>query len=153
MTSYWARWRVKSPASRLFTQLLLKAQIKENIKAPCHWPLGGEFPAQKASNTETVSIWWRHHVGMCKETVRESSDPLIFVLVVSQTSRKHIVYVHNFRLFWEQITLVQGYYAIINSARTYSANIYKDVVKLQIYTLVDFPLKGPVLWKFDFLCC
>ena len=31
-----------------------------------HWPLcgkfTGEFPAQKASNAETVSIWWRHHV-------------------------------------------------------------------------------------------
>ena len=25
-------------------------------------PLTGEFPAHKASNTENVSIWWRHHV-------------------------------------------------------------------------------------------
>ena len=25
-------------------------------------PGTGEFPAQKASNTENVSIWWRHHV-------------------------------------------------------------------------------------------
>ena len=25
-------------------------------------PLIGEFPAQKASNAENVSIWWRHHV-------------------------------------------------------------------------------------------
>ena len=24
-------------------------------------PATGEFPAQKASNTENVSIWWRHH--------------------------------------------------------------------------------------------
>ena len=22
----------------------------------------GEFPAQRASNAENVSIWWRHHV-------------------------------------------------------------------------------------------
>ena len=44
---------------------LFKAQIKENIKAPRHWPLWreftGEFPAQRASNTENVSIWWRHY--------------------------------------------------------------------------------------------
>ena len=46
---------------------VIQAQIKENIKAPCYWPLGGEFtvdgefPAQMASNTENVSIWWRHH--------------------------------------------------------------------------------------------
>ena len=45
----------------------IQAQIKENIKAPRHWPLcgeftdDGEFPAQKASNAENVSIWWRHH--------------------------------------------------------------------------------------------
>ena len=25
-------------------------------------PWTGEFPAQKASNAENVSIWWRHHV-------------------------------------------------------------------------------------------
>ena len=25
-------------------------------------PVTGEFPAQMASNTENVSIWWRHHV-------------------------------------------------------------------------------------------
>ena len=45
----------------------VQAQIKEDIKAPRHWPLcgvspvTGEFPAQKASNAENVSIWWRHH--------------------------------------------------------------------------------------------
>ena len=42
-------------------------QIKENSKAPRHWlcawnsPMTSEFPAQKASYTENVSIWWRHH--------------------------------------------------------------------------------------------
>ena len=60
-------WRLKSPASRLFTQSFIRAQIKEYIKAPRHWPLcgeftgTGEFPAQRASNAENVSIWWRHH--------------------------------------------------------------------------------------------
>ena len=43
------------------------AQIKENIKALCHWTLCGELtghrwiPAQRAGNGENVSIWWRHH--------------------------------------------------------------------------------------------
>ena len=43
-------------------------QTKENFKAPRHWPLWQEFtgdrwiPAQKASNAENISIWWRHHV-------------------------------------------------------------------------------------------
>ena len=67
MTSYWAPWRLKSPVSRLFTQPFIQGVVKENIKAPRHWPLRvnspvtGEFPAQRASNAETASIWWRHH--------------------------------------------------------------------------------------------
>ena len=39
MTWQWAPWRLKSPASRLFTQPFVQAQIKENIKAPRHWRL------------------------------------------------------------------------------------------------------------------
>ena len=27
-------------------------------------PVSGEFPAQRASNPENVSIWWRHHAGL-----------------------------------------------------------------------------------------
>ena len=56
-----------APASPLFTQPFIQAKIKENIKAPRHWPLckeftgDGEFPAQMASNAKDVSIWWRHH--------------------------------------------------------------------------------------------
>ena len=53
---------------------VIQAQIKENIKAPRHWPLcgevtgTGEFPAQRVSNTENVSIWWRHHYIEWKDT-------------------------------------------------------------------------------------
>ena len=67
MTSWWPRWRLQSPASRLFTQSFIQTQMKENIKAPRHWPLCGEFtgtgdfPVQRASDAENVSIWWRHH--------------------------------------------------------------------------------------------
>ena len=58
---YLTTW-LKSPASLLFTQSYIQTQIKENIKAPRHWPLWGEFTAQMASNADNVSIWWRHHV-------------------------------------------------------------------------------------------
>ena len=60
----WKRWRLKSPASRLFTEPFIQAQFKEYIKAPRNWPLWGEFtsfPTQRASNGENVSIWWLHH--------------------------------------------------------------------------------------------
>ena len=51
----------------MITQPFIQTQITENIKAPRHWPLcgeftgTGEFPAQRASYAENVSIWWRHH--------------------------------------------------------------------------------------------
>ena len=60
VTSLWARWRLKSPASRLFTQPFIKAQFKENIKAPRHWPLWGEItgdqwiPRTKSSSVDDV---------------------------------------------------------------------------------------------------
>ena len=53
---------------RIVYSPFLQAQIKRNIKAPRHWPcegnspVTGEFPAQRASNAENISIWWRPHV-------------------------------------------------------------------------------------------
>ena len=47
VTSLWGRWRLKSPASRLFTQPFIQVQIKQNIKTRCHWPLYGEFTGDR----------------------------------------------------------------------------------------------------------
>ena len=82
VTSWCAPLRLTLPASRLFTQHFIQAQIKENIKVPRHWPLCGEFtgdrwiPAQWASNAENISIWWRHHgtlqqpQGICLQMIK-----------------------------------------------------------------------------------
>ena len=40
-------------------------------------PVTGEFPAQRASNAENVSIWWRHH-GMTERFVVVIKLPFIF---------------------------------------------------------------------------
>ena len=37
-----SQWRLKSSASSLYTQPFIQEEIKENIKAPRHWPLCGE---------------------------------------------------------------------------------------------------------------
>ena len=41
-----------------------KKKSKPRVTGLCagNSPGTGEFPAQKASNAENVSIWWRHHV-------------------------------------------------------------------------------------------
>ena len=41
------RLRLKSPASRLFTQPSIPTQIKENIKYPRPWPFCGEFDVDR----------------------------------------------------------------------------------------------------------
>ena len=40
-------------------------------------PLTGEFPTQRASNVENVSIWWRHHAYSLLSPVVVSSVDLI----------------------------------------------------------------------------
>ena len=63
MTSLWARWRLKSPAFRLFVQPFVQTQIKEISKLRftglCEGnPLvTGGFPSQRTSNAENISIW------------------------------------------------------------------------------------------------
>ena len=68
MTSQWAWRRLKLPASRMFTQPLIQAQIKKKLQSSASLafvqgilPVTDDFPAQMASKAENVSIWWRHH--------------------------------------------------------------------------------------------
>ena len=67
VTSQWARLRLKSPASRLFTQRVSMRRSNKTSKLRVtglcagNSPVTGEFPTQMASNAENVSIWWRHH--------------------------------------------------------------------------------------------
>ena len=55
VTSQWLPWRLKSPAPKKTSKPALLALCEGNS------PVTGEFPAQKASNAEKASIWWRHH--------------------------------------------------------------------------------------------
>ena len=49
--------------NRLFRRSSKKIS-KLRVTGLCVWnsPMTGEFPAQRASNADDVSIWWRHHV-------------------------------------------------------------------------------------------
>ena len=67
MTSQWARWRLKSPASRLFTQ-------------PRHWPLWGEF-----------TIWWSHH----GKATHKSGKPGMFIICLHWVFKSYTEVVHK----------------------------------------------------------
>ena len=50
--------------SNIYSRHRSKKTSKLQVTGLCEGnsPVTGEFPAQGASNTENVSIWWRHHV-------------------------------------------------------------------------------------------
>ena len=101
------RWRLKSPASRLFTQSFIQTQIKENVKAPRHWPFcgeftgTGEFPAQRASYAEHVSIWSRHHV----LTILWTFPAVLFVLL---KKFRELIQYHRGLCWWLGLQLVHA---------------------------------------------
>ena len=74
VTSWWAGWRFKLPAPRLFTQPFVQAQIKETLKAPRHWPLWREFTGDRwipgPVTRKMFPFWWRHHVLASKDNTQ-----------------------------------------------------------------------------------
>ena len=67
MTSSWARWGLNHPCLDCFLNCLFRLWSKKTsnlrVTGLCEGnsPVTGEFPTQRASNAENVSIWWRHH--------------------------------------------------------------------------------------------
>ena len=61
MTSQWARWRFKSPVSRLCTQPFVQAKLPVTGLCEGNVPVTGEFPAQRVSDAVNVSIQCWHH--------------------------------------------------------------------------------------------
>ena len=51
-----------------------KKTSKLRVTGLCGWnsPVTGEFHAQRASNAENVSIWWRHHVNTLRSEHKRS---------------------------------------------------------------------------------
>ena len=89
MTSYWAPWRLNSLASRFYHVYSGADQRKHQSSTSLAFvrgisPVTGEFPSQRASNVETVSIWRRHHglfgwyVGVHWVRVMSTIKPLIW---------------------------------------------------------------------------
>ena len=71
----WARWHLKSRRLDYLLNRLFRRRSKKTSKLRvtglCEGksPVTGEFPVQRGSNAENVSIWWRHacvyfYVGM-----------------------------------------------------------------------------------------
>ena len=81
--SPWARWRLKSPASWQLTHQFVQVQVKENIKAPRHWPLWGEFtddrwiPPQRAIYQHAIRLLANFVLGFMSWTIFARNSNLI----------------------------------------------------------------------------
>ena len=115
MTSQWAQMRLKSPALRLFTQPFVPAQIKENIKAPRHWPLRGEFPAQRASKSENVPF---------DDVITNGT---IAVFMGPKFVTQNIIKVHNQRVQWLQ--QYDKHFWVVRIGRTYKTKLVEKKIK------------------------
>ena len=55
-------------------------------------PATGEFPTQRASNAECVSVWWRHHAHLHDEVMIRKRFPCY---CVSGIRRSSVVFTHK----------------------------------------------------------
>ena len=159
VTSYCARWLLKSSASRLLTQTFIQAQIKENIKAPRHWPLCGEFtvdrwiPRTNAINAEIVSIRWRHdgHLPTPSSPIwyhSEYSTSLLYKTPRSKPALNKLFQfaIHTFVLKWNILfILVSEMTYIYNTSGdiTLSVTISQSVYNLgMLWHLLNWSIGG-----------
>ena len=57
-----------------------------------------EFPAQRASNAENLSSWWRHHDYFCFRSRNLSLNCVIFICIISIFWHGHFIYSELFVL-------------------------------------------------------
>ena len=72
VTSLWARWRLKLPASWSFIQLLVQAQIKENIRALRHCVKGIHRWLVNSPQSPVNSLHKRQWRGKCLHLMTSS---------------------------------------------------------------------------------
>ena len=120
MTSYWARWRLKSAASWLFTQPVFRRRSKKTSKlrvtGHCEGnsPVTGELTTQRASKAENISIWWRHHedqagYGLVQYRISlNSRETLVFLKIHLRMDA--ILYYITWTISKVSITMIRGIY-------------------------------------------
>ena len=100
-----------APASRLFTQPFIQAQIKENIKAPRDWPLCGEFtgPGEFPTHKGPVTRKCFHLMtSSCLMTYARGCVVLCFVYFGYQILCALYTF-YNFCTMYRFITFIQSF--------------------------------------------
>ena len=81
------QWRHNEHNGVLFAQPFIQARPKKtstlHVIGLCEGnsPVNGEFPAQRASNAENVSIWWRHR-GVRSTCTKSHKTPKTYTMSI-----------------------------------------------------------------------
>ena len=82
LTSQWARWRLKSPASRLFTQLFIQVQIKK-----------------KHQSSASLAFMWRIHRGPVNSPHKRPVTRKMFHLMTSSWEAIWLLISLNYQIY------------------------------------------------------
>ena len=98
--SYWARWRDKSPAYRLFAQSFVQRQMKENIEAPCSCMIYQHTRFIFATADMVLRIVWWRGIRLTNKSDSTESLSLLFLSTflskcVRSVSIYHTIYIYH----------------------------------------------------------
>ena len=103
--------RIDCLLHRLFMRISKKtSKLRVTGLGEGNSPVTGEFPSQRASNAENVSIWWRHHALITGDRWLHSHGngslvPIVFYRIINQFSFCKVS--HNFLgVSWKNITII-----------------------------------------------
>ena len=119
MTSYWAWWRFKSPASPLFTQPFIQENIKENIKAQRHWPFCGEFTSDRwipRKNGQWRGKCFHLMTSSCKR-VDSDHTSILFVDMANDNTTLTLIFLQHSHITKIHSLYINGFLAGIASVR------------------------------------
>ena len=149
------RWRFKSTASPLFTQPFIQEQIKENIKAPRHWPLWGDIighrrpVTRKCFHLMTSSCFLKHEASLIFIETHFMLFPPVelwfllpkdWLLLFDPTGKTDSTKLHSKRswlyfVFYDKQAVMSFFW--------YQADIESRVIILDLWVLMCFLLSPP----------
>ena len=106
-------------------------------------PVTGEFPAQRASNAENASIWWRHHESNCSQywtmncrPQRDKSNGLAFMWI-----KNSVYWIYFAKNTYNQVYAWCRKYTKKDTAKDAPVNNY-ELLNIQACSFLIFRNRG-----------
>ena len=113
----------------VYSTIYSRHRSKKTSKAPCHWSLCRDFPAQRASNAENASISWCHHdsfllMWCCQQTIHISHASNLSCLLNSFLTCCQLISIwrHHMETLSTLLALFQGNPLVTSEFPTHRAS-------------------------------